>query len=93
MSAKDLHFGADLYAGCKHANVVRWVNRSPRFHVHDTPPRSTWPNIVVGVIRDLAEARLPRGVFRSVPELMQAPPSLLSGRQRPRLTGMASEDL
>lgn len=68
----DLHLIVDNYATHKHPKVQRWLARHPRFHVHFTPTSSSWLNLVERWFRDLTVKQLRRGVFRSVPELIQA---------------------
>ena len=68
----DLHLIADNYATHKHPKVKAWLARHPRFHMHFTPPSSSWLNMVERFFRDLSDKQLERGVFRSVPELIAA---------------------
>ena len=68
----DLHLIVDNYATHKHEKVKRWLKRHPRFHVHFIPTSSSWLNIVEGFFRNLDQRRLKRGVFQSVPVLIQA---------------------
>jgi len=68
----DLHLIADNYGTHKHLTVKRWLERHPRFHMHFTPTSCSWLNLVERWFRDLTEKRIRRGVFRSVPELVQA---------------------
>jgi transposase len=69
---KQLHLIVDNYATHKHAKVQRWLKRHPRFHFHFTPTGSSWLNMVERFFRDLTANRLRRGVFRDVPELVEA---------------------
>jgi transposase len=68
----DLHLIVDNYATHKHPNVLKWLKRHPRFHLHFTPTSSSWLNVIERWFRDLTHKRLRHGVFRSVPELEQA---------------------
>lgn len=68
----DLHLIIDNYATHKHPRVRSWLQRHPRFHIHFTPTSSSWLNLVERWFRDITEKRLRRGVFHSVPELIQA---------------------
>jgi transposase len=68
----DLHLIVDNYATHKHPTVQRWLRRHPRFHMHFIPTSSSWLNLVERWFRELTDKRLRRGVFRSVPELIQA---------------------
>jgi transposase len=68
----ELHLIIDNYATHKHPKVEAWLARHPRFHVHFIPTSSSWLNLVERWFRDLTDKRIRRGVFRSVPELVQA---------------------
>jgi transposase len=69
---KDLHLILDNASTHKHVKVQRWLKRRPRFHFHFTPTSSSWLNMVERFFRDLTQNRLRRGVFRDVPELVEA---------------------
>lgn len=69
---KQLHLIVDNASTHKHVKVQRWVKRHPRFHFHFTPTSSSWLNMVERFFRDLTQNRLRRGVFRDVPELVEA---------------------
>lgn len=71
-SDKALHLIVDNYATHKHPTVQQWLLRHPRFHMHFTPTSSSWLNLVERFFGELTTQRLRRGVFRSVPELIQA---------------------
>ena len=68
----DLHVIADNLATHKHEKVKKWLARHPRFHMHFTPTSSSWLNVIERFFRDLTDKRLRRGVFRSVPQLVDA---------------------
>ena len=68
----DLHLIADNYATHKHPKVQSWLKRHPRFHMHFTPTSSSWLNLVERWFREITDKRIRRGVFRSVPELINA---------------------
>lgn len=68
----DLHLIVDNYATHKHPKVKAWVKRNKRFHLHFIPTSSSWLNVVERFFRELSQKRLRRGVFRSVPELVDA---------------------
>jgi transposase len=68
----DLHLIVDNYATHKHPNVLKWLKKHPRFHLHFTPTSSSWLNVIERWFRDLTQNRIRNGVFRSVPELEQA---------------------
>ena len=69
---KVLHLVADNYATHKHPVVQDWLAKHPRFHMHFTPTSASWLNMVERFFRDITTERLRRGVFTSVPELVQA---------------------
>lgn len=71
-SELDLHVIVDNYATHKHEKVKRWLKRHRRFHMHFIQTSSSWLNIVEGFFRNIDQKRLKRGVFRNVPELIQA---------------------
>jgi len=68
----DLHLILDHDATHKHPNVKAWLGRHPRFHLHFIPTSSSWLNVIERFFRDLDGQRLRRGVFRSVPQLIDA---------------------
>jgi transposase len=65
----DLHIICDNYRTHKHAEVQKWLERHPRFHIHFVPTGSSWMNMVERYFRDITENHIRRGVFRSVDEL------------------------
>ncbi len=69
---KPLHLILDNYSTHKTPQVKRWLARHPRFHLHFIPTSSSWLNMVERFFRDLTEKRIRRGVFHSVPELVDA---------------------
>jgi transposase len=69
---KELHLIVDNYATHKHPKVLQWLRRHPRFHIHFTPTSASWLNMVERFFRDLTCKRLQRGVFTSVPTLIDA---------------------
>lgn len=69
---KDLHLICDNYATHKHPKVREWLEKHPRFHMHFTPTSASWLNMVERFFRDLTTQRLRRGVFSSVPELIES---------------------
>lgn len=68
----DLHLIADNYATHKHPDVKKWLSRHKRFHMHFTPTSGSWLNVIERWFRDLTQQRLKRGVFKSVPDLIEA---------------------
>ena len=69
---KELHLIVDNYATHKHPEVIDWLVKHPRFHLHFTPTSSSWLNMVERFFRDITDKRIRRGVFTSVPELEAA---------------------
>jgi len=69
---KELHLIVDNYATHKHPEVLAWLAKHPRFHMHFTPTSSSWLNMVERFFRDITDKRIRRGVFTSVPELEAA---------------------
>src|ERR1041384_4885194 len=69
---KQLHLIVDNYSTHKHPRVLSWLKRHPRFHIHFTPTSGSWLNMVERWFRDLTSKRLRRGVFTSVPQLIEA---------------------
>ncbi|MHB8388475.1 MAG: IS630 family transposase [Acidobacteriaceae bacterium] len=69
---KALHLIADNYATYKHPAVQEWLAKHPRFSMHFTPTSASWLNMVERFFRDITTQRLRRGVFTSVPELIDA---------------------
>ena len=68
----DLHLIIDNYATHTHPRVKSWLSKHRRFHLHPTPTGSSWLNLVERWLRELSQKRIRRGVFHSVPELVQA---------------------
>jgi transposase len=68
----DLHLIVDNYATHKHPKVKAWLKRNKRLHMHFIPTSSSWLNVIERFFRDLTEKRLRRGVFHSVPDLIDA---------------------
>ena len=69
---RELHLIVDNYATHKHPKVKAWLKRHKRFHMHFIPTSSSWLNVIEGFFRNRDHKRLRRGVFRSVPELVNA---------------------
>ena len=65
-----LHLILDNYATHKHPEVKKWLEKHPRFKLHFTPTSSSWLNLVERVFGELTAKRIRRGVFHSVPELI-----------------------
>jgi transposase len=67
-----VHLILDNYGTHKHPNVIAWLEKHPRFHLHFTPTSSSWLNMVERWFRDLTDKAIRRGVFPSVPDLIAA---------------------
>lgn len=68
----DLHLIVDNYATHKHPQVRAWLKRHKRFHMHFIPTSSSWLNIIERWFGKITQERIRNGVFRSVPELVDA---------------------
>lgn len=68
----DLHLIVDNYCTHKSPLVKNWLKRHPRFHLHFIPTSSSWLNMVERWFRDITDKAIRRGVFTSVPALIQA---------------------
>jgi transposase len=79
---KQLHLIVDNYSTHKHPKVLSWLKRRPRFHIHFTPTSSSWLNMVERWFRDLTDKRLRRGVFNSVPQLIESIESYITQMNR-----------
>ena len=67
-----VHLILDNYATHKHLQVLAWIAKHSRFHLHFTPTSSSWLNLVERFFRDLSEDVLLPGSFGSVKELNEA---------------------
>jgi transposase len=65
-----VHLIVDNYGTHKHPNVVAWLGKHPRFHLHFTPTSSSWLNLVERWFRELTDKNIRRGVFPSVADLI-----------------------
>ena len=52
--------------------VQRWLRRHPRVHFHCIPTSSSWLNLVERWFGEITRARIRRGTFASVPDLVAA---------------------
>ena len=68
----DLHLVLDNYGTHNHEPVRQWLEKHPRFHLHFTPTSSSWLNLVERWFGEITRKRIRRGVFKSVPELIEA---------------------
>src|SRR4051812_34655504 len=68
-AGKLVHAVLDNYGTHKHAKVLAWLERHPRWTFHFTPTSASWLNAVEGFFAKLTKRRLRRGVFGSLVEL------------------------
>jgi transposase len=69
---KDVHLVLDNYSAHKTPEVLQWLARHRRFHLHFTPTSSSWCNPVERFFRNPTDKCVRRGVFHSVEELQQS---------------------
>src|SRR5665213_2916639 len=67
-----VHLILDNYSTHKHENVKKWLEKHPRFHLHFTPTSSSWLNLIERWFGKLTDKAIRRGIFHSVPELINA---------------------
>jgi transposase len=67
-----IHMILDNYGTHTHPNVIAWLEKHPRFHLHFIPTSSSWLNMVERWFRELTDKAIRRGVFKSVPDLIAA---------------------
>jgi len=78
----DVHLILDNYSTHKHSKVKAWLEKHPRFKFHFIPTSSSWLNIVERFFGKITDERIRRGVFRSVPELVEAIDSYIQSHNR-----------
>ena len=66
----DIHIICDNYATHKHAKVITWLKRHPRFHLHLTPTSSSWLNLVERFFGEITRKVIRSGSFRSIGALV-----------------------
>lgn len=59
----------DNYATHKTPEIIRWLLRHPRFHLHFTPTSSSWLNVVERWFAELTTKKIKRGAHTSVRSL------------------------
>ena len=69
---RDVHLILGNHGAHKHAKVMAWLERRPRFHFHFTPTSASWLNAIEGFFATLTRRPLKRGVFTGVAELQEA---------------------
>jgi transposase/transposase-like protein len=67
-----VHLILDNYATHNHPNVKAWLAKHPRFELHFTPTSSSWLNMVEIFFGRLSDKAIRRGIFHSVPDLIDA---------------------
>ncbi|MFL5864242.1 MAG: IS630 family transposase [Solirubrobacteraceae bacterium] len=67
-----IHLILDNYATHNHPNVRAWLERHPRFRLHFTPTSSSWVNMIEIFFGQLTTKAIRRGIFHSVPDLIDA---------------------
>jgi transposase/transposase-like protein len=67
-----VHVILDNYATHNHPNVNKWLAKHPRFELHFTPTSSLWVNMVEIFFGRLSDKPIRRGIFKSVPDLIEA---------------------
>ena len=67
-----MHLILDNYATHNHPNVRAWLAKHPRFQLHFTPTSSSWLNMVEIFFSQLTDKAIRRGIFHSVPDLIDA---------------------
>jgi transposase len=67
-----VHLILDNYATHNHPNVRSWLAQHPRFELHFTPTSSSWLNMVEIFFSQLTDKAIRRGIFHSVPSLIDA---------------------
>ena len=68
----ELHLVVDNYRTHKRPEVVEWLARHPRFHLHFTPTHASWMNQVETWFSLIERRAIRPGVFRSVATLRAA---------------------
>jgi len=79
---KDVHLILDNYSAHKTPEVMAWLAKHKRFHLHYTPTSSSWLNQVERFFRDLTDKCVRRGVFHSVGELQQSIQNYIDNHNR-----------
>lgn len=67
----DIHLILDNYSTHKHANVLAWLKKHPRFRLHFTPTGSSWMNLVERFFGELTQDVIRDGSFSAVRELVE----------------------
>jgi len=70
----EIHVILDNLSAHKAPEVTKWLAKpaQERWHLHFIPTSSSWLNLVERWFKELTDRRLRRGVFTSVPQLIEA---------------------
>jgi transposase len=68
----NVHLILDNYATHNHPAVKAWLARHARFELHFTPTSSSWLNMVEIFFSKLTDKAIRRGIFHTVPDLIDA---------------------
>jgi transposase len=80
-----IHLILDNYATHNHPTVRAWLSKHPRFELHFTPTSSSWLNMVEIFFSQLTDKAIRRGIFHSVPDLIDAIQAYLAAHnERPQ---------
>ena len=71
-AGKVVHVVLDNVSTHKTPEVIRWLERHPRWSFHFTPTSASWLNAVEGFFAKLTKRRLKYGAFHSVVDLQAA---------------------
>ena len=77
----NVHLILDNYATHNHPAVKAWLAKHPRFELHFTPTPSSWLNMIEIFFARLTDKAIRRGIFHSVPDLIDAIETYLAARQ------------
>jgi transposase len=68
----EIHVIADNYCTHKQADVKKWLEKHPRFHMHFVPTSCSWLNLVERFFADITNECIRDGSFTSVPQLTRS---------------------
>ena len=77
-----VHLILDNYATHNHPQVKAWLARHTRFVLHFTPTSSSWLNMVEIFFGQLTDKAIRRGIFHSVPDLIDAIQTYLAAHNK-----------
>ena len=84
-----IHLILDNYATHNHPNVKAWLAKHPGFELLFTPTSSSWLNMGEIFFSQLTDKAIRRGIFHSVPALIDAIEAYLANPQpKPRTVPM-----